>query len=821
MLPFCRKHSIKHLCHNLISAISLNPIFFQHFFSLSTTAAAAAARPIKTHVNLLSLTSTLKSLTQTKQAHALALLNGFLPPSISLCAALILRYATFHRPSASHLLFQQTLPFVHSPFLFNTLIRAFSIAKVDDHFQTYNEMVRIGVRPDDYTFPFVLKACADYLSVRKGLEIHGCVFKLGFDFDVYVGNTLLLFYGNSEFLWEAKKVFDEMPERDMVSWNTILGVFSVSGFYVEAINLFSEMNTSGFRPNMVSVVSVLPVCAELADEMMARQVHCYILKAGFDFQVTVRNALVDVYGKCGNVKSSRQVFDEMTERNEVSWNAIITSLAYLGQYKVAFEIFRWMINEGVTPNTVTISSMLPVLVGLEHFHFGKEIHAFSLRFGIESDVFISNSLIDMYAKSGHSSKASNVFHLMARKNVVSWNAMVANFAQNKLELAAIELVRQMQVDAAVPNSVTFTNALPACARMGFIRPGKEIHARSIRIGCWYDLFVSNALTDMYAKCGCLNLAHNVFNVSLKDEVSYNILIVGYSQTTWCSESLSLFLEMSIVGLKHDVVSYMGVIAACASLAALKQGKEIHVLAIRKQLHMHIFIANSLLDFYTKCGRIDLAHKIFDRISNKDAASWNTIILGYGMLGELEIAIDLFEAMKEEGVEYDSVSYIAVLSACSHGGLVEKGIKYFKEMQTQKINATQMHYACMVDLLGRAGLMEAAEELIKGSPIEPDSNVWGAMLGACRIYGNIELGCWAAERLFELKPRHSGYYSVLSNIYAEAGQWDEAKRVRKLMSSKGAKKNPGCSYVQIDDQVHAFVAGDKIDKFDPGVWDAEL
>ncbi|KAJ6716260.1 PENTATRICOPEPTIDE REPEAT-CONTAINING PROTEIN [Salix koriyanagi] len=442
----------------------------------------------------------------------------------------------------------------------------------------------MGVRLDDHTFPFVLKACADNLSVQKGREIHGVVFKLGFDSDVFVGNTLLLFYGNCGTLKDVKRVFDEMPERDAVSWNSIIGVFSVRGFYAEAIHLFCEMNLrSGFRPNMT----------------------------GLDSQVTVGNALVDVYGKCGYVEDSRRVFDEISERNGVSWNAIITSLAYLERNHDALEMFRLMIDGGVKPNSVTLSSTLPVLIG--------------------------------------------------EKNIVSWNAMVANLAQNRLESAAVDLVRQMQADGEIPNSVTFTNVLPACARIGFLRPGKEIHARAIRIGSSVDLFVSNALTDMYAKCGCLNLARKVFTISLRDEVSYNILIIGYSQTTDCSESLSLFLEMGrIKGMKLDVVSYMGVISACANLAALKQGKEVHGLAVRKHLHTQLFIANSLLDFYIKCGRIDLAGKVFHQIPRRDTASWNSMILGYGMLGELTIAIDLFEAMKEDGVEYDSVSSLIQL-----------------------------------------------------------------------------------------------------------------------------------------------------------------
>lgn len=278
--------------------------------------------------------------------------------------------------------------------------------------------------------------------------------------------------------------------------------------------------------------------------------------------------------------------------------------------------------------------------------------------------------------------------------------------------------------------------------------------------------------------------------------------------------------MILSGMRPDIVSFMGVLSACANLASLKQGKEIHGQLVRKLFHTHLFAANSLLDLYSKCGRIDLATKVFDHIQDKDVASWNTMILGYGMLGELDTSISLFEAMKEDGVAYDSVSFIAVLSACSHGGLIEKGKEYFKKMQDLNIEPTHMHYACMVDLLGRAGQMEEAANLIRGLPIVPDANVWGALLGACRIYGDVGLGRWAAEHLFELKPQHCGYYILLANMYAEVERWDDANKVRQLMKSRGAKKNPGCSWVKVGDKMHAFLVGEKIESLDADFWLSE-
>ncbi|XP_060174108.1 pentatricopeptide repeat-containing protein At1g18485-like [Lycium barbarum] len=771
--------------------------------------------------DFLSLCSTTKSLLQTQQAHAFAIINGLLPISISISSALILRYAIFLSKSRIvRTLFYQSLPFSRSAFLYNTIIRAEVILGVVDcdhtfPFVIYNEMLTSGVVPDDHTFPFVIKLCSDFNEVKKGLEVHGLLMKLGFDYDVFVNNTLMVFYGSFGDLVGARKVFDEMPERDLVSWNSVIRVFSDNKCHFEAIGMFRKMVLlSEFKPNVVSVVSVLPVCAVLEDGIMVSEIHCYAVKVGLDCQVSIGNAFVDAYGKCLNVESSRRVFDEMGEKNEVSWNSMIGTFAHNGFNNHALESFRFMISEGSKVNSTTVSSLLPVLIELGKFSKGREVHGFCLRKGLECDVFVANALIDMYAKSERSAEASAVFHKMDSRNVVSWNTMIANFAQNRLELEAIGLVRDMQSFGETLTSVTLTNVLPACARIGCLRSGKEIHARSIRNGSFNDLFVSNAITDMYAKCGCLNLAQNVFDLSLKDEISYNILIVGYSQTSDCSKSLVLFSEMVLIGMKHDTVSFVGVLSACATISAIKQGKEIHAFAVRRMFHEYLFVSNSLLDLYTKCGQIDLSHKIFDRIEKRDVASWNTMILGYGMLGDLHTAIDMFEAMREDGVEHDSVSYIAVLSACSHGGLVDKGKKYFNDMLARNIEPSQMHYACIVDLLGRSGLMDEAINLITGLPFEPDSNVWAALLGACRLHGNVDLGSWAAEHLFKLQPHHPGYYALLSNMYAEAGRWGEADSVRELMKLRGVRKNPGCSWVQIQDKVHAFIVGQRLEGLDP-------
>lgn len=645
--------------------------------------------------------------------------------------------------------------------------------------------------------------------------MHGRLVKAGLDEDVFVNNTLILFYGSYGDLWSVDEVFDGMPVRDLISWNTVIRVSSDNNRLLEAVGLLKEMYLkSDFLPNVISVVSILPVCAGLENGRLVSLVHSYAIKVSLDGEMKVGNALIDAYAKCGNLQASEGVFSEMDERNEVSWNSIIGGFSFRSFSSEALGYFRAMIDEGVNLNTVTIATVLPILSELNLFDNGTELHGFSIKMDLDSDVFVANTLIDMYGKWKRFAEASNVFYMMDTRNIVSWNTMIGNFTQNGLELDSIELVRKMQAYGEVPNSITLTNVLPSCGKVGSLRHGKELHARSLRFGLIFELFVSNALMDMYAKCGRLDLAQTMFCISPRDEVSYNILMLGYSQTSKSLKSISLFREMEMVGLKHETVSYTGVLSACANISACKEGKQIHTLAIRNLFHEHLFVANSLLDMYTKCGSIDIAMKVFDRIPKRDTASWNTMILGFGMIGELDTAINLFEAMKDDDVQPDSVSYIAVLSACSHGGLVAKGKAYFDEMLTQNIIPSEIHYACIVDLLGRNGLMEEALEFINKMAIKPGANIWGALLGASRIHGNVEVGIWAAENLLELKSENPGYYVVLSNLYTEVGRWEEADRVRKLMSSRNVKKNPGCSWVHSEDQIHGFVSGER---FDPSIW----
>ncbi|CAD6271435.1 unnamed protein product [Miscanthus lutarioriparius] len=731
-----------------------------------------------------------------RRAHAASLVSGALAASLPLAGALLLSYAALPDIPSARLILRHHPLRLRSAFLWNSLSRALASAALPcEALRVYNRMVRSGVRPDDRTFPFALHAAAAAVVAEaehpaKGAELHAAALRRGLLLaDVFAGNTLVTFYAACGRAADARRVFDEMPARDIVSWNSLVSALLTNGMLEDAKGAVVGMMRSGVLVNVASLVSVVPACGTERDEGFGLCVHGLVLKSGLDSMVNLGNALVDMYGKFGDLESSMRVFNGMQEKNEVSWNSALGCFAHVGFQEDVLEMFRVMSEHEVTPGSVTLSSLLPALVDLGYFHLGKEVHGYSIRRAMESDIFIANSLMDMYAKFGCLEKASAIFENIEGRNVVSWNAMIANLAQNGAETEAFRLVIEMQKNGECPNSFTLVNLLPACSRVASVKMGKQIHAWSIRRSLMSDLFVSNALIDVYAKCGQLSLAQDIFDRSKKDDVSYNTLI------------------MRSAGIEYDAVSFMGCLSACANLSAFKQGKEIHGVLVRRLLNAHPFLANSLLDLYTKGGMLDTASKIFNRITRKDVASWNTMILGYGMHGQIDVAFKLFDLMKDDGVDYDHVSYIAVLSACSHGGLVDRGKKYFSQMIAQNIKPQQMHYACMVDLLGRAGQLSESVEIITNMPFPANSDVWGALLGSCRIHGDIELARLAAEHLFELKPEHSGYYTLLRNMYSESGMWNEANEIKTLMKSRKVQKNPAYSWVQSGNKLQAFLVGD--------------
>ncbi|KAJ7297946.1 hypothetical protein O6H91_10G005100 [Diphasiastrum complanatum] len=672
----------------------------------------------------------------------------------------------------------------------------------------YEQMKQEGMQPNNVTFVLLLKACASLAALEQGKMLHSEIIKRGFQSDVVVGSTLVDMYAKCGCTGDARELFNNMSERNVVSWNVMMAGYAQNGLGKEALALFEQMKQEGVQPDHVTFVLLLKACASLAALEQGKQLHSEIIKRDFQSDVVVGSTLVDMYAKCGCTEDARELFDNMSERNVVSWNAMIAGYAQNGLGKDALALYEQMKQEGVQPDIVTFVLLLKACASLAALEQGKQLHSEIIKRGFQSDVVVGRTLVDMYGKCGCTEDARELFDSMSERDVVSWTAMIAGYAQNGLGKDALALYEQMKQEGVQPDNVTFVLLLKACASLAALEQGKQLHSEILKRGFQSDVVVGSTLVDMYAKCGCTEDARELFNnMSERHVVSWNAMIAGYAQNDLGKEALALFEQMKQEGVQPDNVTFVLLLKACASLAALKQGKQLHSEIIKRGFQSDVTVGNTLVDMYAKCGCTEDARALLDNMSERDVVSWTAMIAGYAQNGLAQEALALFEQMQREGTKPDEVTYISVLSACVHSGLVDQGRYVFDSMCKNGVTPTGEHYACMVDLLGRAGCLADAELFINKMPIQPDSVVWMTLLGAARTHAHVEIGRRAFERVVKLEPKNAAPYLLLSNIYAAAGRKDELAKIRDQMKEAGVKKMPGCSWIDVDNHLSAFVVGD--------------
>ncbi|XP_057843708.2 pentatricopeptide repeat-containing protein At2g22070 isoform X2 [Cryptomeria japonica] len=611
------------------------------------------------------------------------------------------------------------------------------------------------------TYSRLLLDCVRRRCLREGMTVHGQLIKVGFEPYTYVLNCLIDMYVKCGRMDDARQVFENMPIRDFCSWTTVL---------------------SG-------------------------------------------------YANSGHMDYARELFNKMPKRNVVSWNAMIAGYAREGFGKEnALNLYCQMQRMGFKPDGFTFASVLSVCASLRALGYGEEVHVQIIKIGMKFDVFVGTAVVDMYAKCGNIEIARQVFDEMPVRNVVSWTAMItgyahngrpeeaanffhqihcAGYAQNDYGEEALKLGFQMQWAGVKPNQFTYASILSVCSSLLAFEEGKQLHGKITKVGFESNVFVASSLVDLYGKSGNTDYARCLFEKApRRDAISYNALIAGYVQGGHDEAALKLFFKMQQTDLKPDEVTFASVVSACASLAILEYGRHIHSHIISIGFISHINVANSLVTMYARCGSIEDAWQVFSNMFEHDLISWNAMITGYSQHGHGIESLRLFEQMLLKGMRPDAVTFIGVLTACSHAGLVDEGSRYFHSMSHEHHIMPRMdHCACMIDLFGRAGRLEEAEDYINKMPFEPDISIWMTLLSACRLHGNLVIGKRVAELLFTLEPQNTSSYVLLSNIYSAAGRWNDAAKVRKMMKDREVRKKPGCSWIEVKNRVHAFRSED--------------
>ncbi|CAA6666373.1 unnamed protein product [Spirodela intermedia] len=540
------------------------------------------------------------------------------------------------------------------------------------------------------------------------------------------------------------------PEPHQFLWNTIIRGYSLSRSPAEAVSFYVRMLLAGALPNSHTFPSLFKACAAMAAAWQGRQAHAQALKLGLAGDAFVHTSLINMYARSGELLDARRVFDAGCLRDAVSFTALIKG----------------------------------------------------------------------YLLWGELASARQMFDRMPKKDVIAWNAIIAGFSQSGHPEEALRRFREMMEAKVEPNESTMLSVLSACAQSGSAEVGTWIHRWTADRGMRSSLRLTNALIDMYSKCGDLVLARELFDgTPSRDRISWNVMIGGYSRTSCYREALALFRQMQLSEEPNEV-TFLNVLPACAHLGALDIGKWIHSYIKRRMAESGAMddglrdattaaLFTSLIDMYAKCGSIEAAQQVFDGLSYRSLSCWNALIAGLALHGRAEEALRYFERMIGEGFRPDDITFVGVLSACCHAGLVEMGRFYFDSMiKDYSISPKVHHYGCMVGILGRAGLLEEAWSLIGEMEVEPDGAIWSSLLGACCVRGHVELAESAASRLIELEPDNASVYVLLSNAYASAGRWDDALRARAIINDRSLKRAPGSSSIEVGNVVHEFIVGDK-------------
>lgn len=695
----------------------------------------------------------------------------------------------------------------------------------------------------------LLQSCIDKDCILVGRELHARIGLVG-KVDPFVETKLVSMYAKCGHLEEARKVFDEMRERNLFTWSAMIGACSRDQSWEEVVDLFYDMMQDGVLPDVFLLPKIVQACGKCRDFETGKLIHSLVIRRGMCSSAWVSNSILAMYAKCGNMNWAEEFFKSMDERDGVSWNAIITGYCQKGEIEQAQKYFYAMQEKGIEPSLVTWNILIASYNQLGHCDIAMDLMRKMESFGITPDVY-------------------------------TWTSMISGFTQKGWIYHAFNSLREIFLAGVEPNNITIASAASACASSKSIHVGLEIHSIAVKMGLVDNVLIGNSLIDMYSKCGNLEDARRIFDMMLERDVyswnsiiggycqaglfgkahelfvkmqesdsppnvvTWNVMITGYMQNgdedsafdlfqriekdgkikpnaaSWNSlisgylqsgqkdKALQMLRQMQSFHIAPNSVTMLSILPACANLLAEKKVKEIHCCAMRRNLVSELSVSNILIDTYAKSGNITYSRSIFDGLSSKDIISWNSIIAGYVLHGCSQSALDLFDHMRKEGLQPSRCTFASIILAYSHAGMVDEGKSAFSRISEKfHIIPGLEHYIAMVNLFGRSGKLGEALEFIQNMPIEPNSSVWAALLTASSIHRNFRLAILAGERLLELEPGNNITRHLLSQAYSLCGKSWEASKITRLGKEKAVKKTVGQCWIERKNLVHTFVVGDQ-------------
>lgn len=690
----------------------------------------------------------------------------------------------------------------------------------------------------------MLRSAVSYNDSELVKAIHSSILK--FEEDIRLCNALISAYVKVGRIESAYRVFSCLFFPDVVSYTAMISGFAKSNRIGEAFELFWGMRDAGINPNEFTFVTTLTACGRFPDLEAGFQLHALAVKMGYLQCALVGNALMGMYGKFGGLDFVLEVFDEMPERDIASWNTVISCLVKELMYDRAFGLFRDMLrSDGFRVDHFTISTLLAASLGCSSWVTGKELHAYALKNGFESDLSINNSLLGFYKSCGSVENVMNLFERMGAKDVITWtemittymesglvnfaeeafvkmvdknsttfNSMLTGYCRNGEGVKALALFCKMVEDGIELTEFSLCSASHACALITDSNISRQIHGFILKFGHGENEFIESALLDMYTRCGRMDIAEKMFYEGLGRQncpIMWTSMVCAYSRNVEPEKAISLFYESQLRGVSVDEDMLAAVLGVCGTLGFHELGERIHCLALKTSFLSDIGTGNAIVSMYSKCGNIKNAIQVFRTMPVRDLVSWNSLIAGHVLHRQGDKAIDVWSDMQKEGMMPDSFTFLLLITAHRHTqfNLFDQCRKLFFLMETTYgIIPTQDHYASFVGVMGSWGLFDEVEDLINRMPFEPEGSVWRALLDTCRLRLNTRLGKLAARKVLSSDPHDPSTYILVSNLYSALGRWQRSNEVRTEMREKGLRKLPSRSWTIQQNKVHSFFSRDK-------------
>ncbi|KAI3813336.1 hypothetical protein L1987_18056 [Smallanthus sonchifolius] len=660
----------------------------------------------------------------------------------------------------------------------------------------------------------LIQKCSSVKTLIKARQIHARVITSTSPIrkSPYLNNNLLSMYSRCGSLLDAHHVFDEMPQRTLVSYNALIAGYSRSPDAHMVFKLLARLNLEGFTPNGPTFTSLLQACSCRGDVMLGSGLHAQIVKLEFVSDTLVQTSLLGMYSDCCDLESSKKVFGCMIQKDAMAWNSIIVGHMKNEKIMQGLCFYGGMVKAGALPTQFTYSMVLTACSKLHQHDIGQVTHARVITSGTPTDLPLQNALLNMYSTCGDTEMEIKVFKDIKSPDLVSWNSMLSGLAGNKDGKKCVEMFIYLQkVSFIKPDGYTFatvisaTRSLPACSF------GKPLHGQVIRSGFDINVYIGSTLASMYFENGDYESAQKLQAlVPSKDVVFWTEMITGYARMGDGENAIKCFHEMSKEH-KTDSFALSIALSACADLAASNQGGMIHCQALKRGYDLEINVCGSLIDMYAKTGDLKSAELILYKIKTPDLKCWNAILLAYGHHGKAESAFRIFDEIVKLGLIPDEVTYLSLLATCNHCGLVDKGKFIWSSMKQNGLIPRYKHYSCLINLLSRAGLLEEAEEMI----MDLDSTsggfsfeLWRTLLSSCVDRRNIEVGNRVAERIVNADEEDSAAYVLLTNLYALLDRWDDVAKMRRKIRGLLGEKDAGLSWIELFSCAHVFSSGDQ-------------